>query len=127
MPGRSVGACGAKPPTGSREADLQRTIRGAMTSAPDRTEGLAGRPVVVVPCFNEAARLDAAELLRLAETVDVWLVDDGSTDDTRAVCERIAASSGGRIVARANAQNSGKAETVRTAMLDACRAGAPVT
>ncbi len=98
-----------------------------MISAPDRTDGLARRPVIVVPCFNEASRLDAAELLRLAETVDVWLVDDGSTDDTRSVSERIAAASGGRIEARSNARNSGKAETVRTGMLDACRAGAAVT
>src|SRR5688572_27059398 len=97
-----------------------------MPPAHDRTEGPVTRPVVVVPCFNEAARLDAGEMLRLAGSADVWLVDDGSTDETAAVCRRIAESSEGRISARANPRNAGKAETVRTAMLDACAAGAPV-
>ena len=96
-------------------------------TAPDRTAGLSGRPVIVVPCFNEAARLDDAEFLRLGETADVWLVDDGSTDDTRAVSERIASTSNGRVSARGNARNCGKAETVRTSMLAACQAGASVT
>jgi dolichyl-phosphate beta-glucosyltransferase len=98
-----------------------------MTAAPERTEAPLGRPVIVVPCYNEAARLDAGEFLRLADHVDVWLVDDGSSDDTLRVSQRIAAGSAGRISARANARNSGKAETVRVAMLAACEAGAAAT
>ena len=98
-----------------------------MTAAPERAEVPLGRPIIVVPCYNEAARLDAGEFLRLAEHVDVWLVDDGSTDDTLRVAQRIAADSAGRVSARANAQNSGKAESVRVAMLAACEAGAAST
>ena len=42
--------------------------------------------VVVVPCFNEARRLDTAALRTLAERLDdVVIVDDGSTDDTAAI------------------------------------------
>jgi dolichyl-phosphate beta-glucosyltransferase len=95
-----------------------------MTLVPERIGPPAGRPVIVVPCFNEADRLDAAEMRRLAEHVDVWLVDDGSSDGTLGVAEHIAGGSDGRISARANARNSGKAETVRAAMLAACESGA---
>jgi dolichyl-phosphate beta-glucosyltransferase len=77
------------------------------------------RPVVVVPCYNEALRLDRAELLRLSEHTDVWLVDDGSKDDTRAVADGIASASNGRVRSLANERNLGKAETVRRAMLRA--------
>ena len=41
------------------------------------------RASVVIPCFNEAHRLDRDELRRLGDSVDVVLVDDGSTDSTR--------------------------------------------
>jgi dolichyl-phosphate beta-glucosyltransferase len=82
------------------------------------------RIVVVVPCFNEAARLRQDELLRLADSVEVWLADDGSTDRTREVCEQIADQSGGRVRAVANDRNRGKAETVRRYMLAACDEGA---
>ncbi len=82
-------------------------------------------PVVVVPCYNEAARLDRGELLRLAGSVDVWLADDGSTDQTRRISDEIAAASGGRVRALADDRNRGKAETVRRHMLAACDEGAP--
>jgi dolichyl-phosphate beta-glucosyltransferase len=98
-----------------------------MAAAPDRTEAPSGRPVIVVPCYNEAARLDAGEMLRLAARADVWLIDDGSTDGTLAVSRRIADTSDGRVTARANERNVGKAETVRRSMLAACEAGVAVT
>ncbi len=85
-----------------------------------------GRPVVVIPCFNEAARLDAVEVLRLAEEVDVWLVDDGSTDATREVIDSIADRSGGGVRATGNPRNLGKAETVRRHLLEASTEGAAV-
>ena len=86
------------------------------------------RPIVVIPCFNEADRLDAGQVRALAEGgTDVWLVDDGSRDRTRAVLEQVAASVGGSAVrALANPGNLGKAETVRRSMAAACEAGAPV-
>ena len=83
------------------------------------------RPAIVVPCYNEEERLDAAELLRLAESVDVWLVDDGSRDRTRERIESIAAGSAGRITVFANQRNLGKAETVRRHLLEGCERNAP--
>lgn len=84
------------------------------------------RPVIVIPCYNEAERLDEREFCRLAERVDVWLADDGSRDRTGEITQRIAANSGGGVRAVANDRNMGKAETVRRHMLAACDAGAPV-
>ena len=55
---------------------------------------------VVVPCYNEAARLDAASLLAFIDghaDASLLLVDDGSTDATAAVLDRLAAERPGRI------------------------------
>ncbi len=84
------------------------------------------RTVIVVPCYDEETRLDAAELRRLAESADVWLVDDGSRDRTHERIEQIAAGSGDRIVAFANQRNLGKAETVRRHLIEGCERGAPM-
>ena len=45
------------------------------------------RVVVVIPCYNEAARLRPEEVLELRRDADcdILLVDDGSTDGTREV------------------------------------------
>jgi glycosyltransferase involved in cell wall biosynthesis len=86
---------------------------------------------VVVPCFNEARRLDGAGFLPFAEEprLSVLFVDDGSTDDTRAVLARIEAElSAHGVAARtlALAENGGKGEAVRLGMLEALRDGAGV-
>lgn len=82
--------------------------------------------VIVIPCFNEAARLDAAALASLlaAEGVELLLVDDGSTDDTRARLSEIAARAPGRIDVLALDDNWGKAEAVRRGMEQALLDGA---
>jgi dolichyl-phosphate beta-glucosyltransferase len=80
--------------------------------------------IVIVPCFNEASRLDPAEFLRLAESAEVWMVDDGSGDSTGTELAAIAARSNGRVKGLANPANLGKAETVRRHLVDACAAGA---
>lgn len=74
--------------------------------------------IVVLPCYNEEKRLDPASVARLIadERIDVILVDDGSSDGTRALLERLAAGAPDRITAIVMPQNSGKAEAVRTAM-----------
>lgn len=72
--------------------------------------------IIVIPCYNEARRLDPSSVRRLVDDprIDVILVDDGSTDATRALLERIAASSDGRVMAIGLPRNAGKAEAVRT-------------
>jgi glycosyltransferase involved in cell wall biosynthesis len=84
--------------------------------------------VVVVPCFNEERRLDAAEVRRLAAApgVRVLLVDDGSRDGTRAVLSKLAEGSGGRVGTLLLDQNMGKAEAVRRGLLEALAGGAAI-
>jgi len=71
---------------------------------------------IVIPCFNEAQRLDCAAFERFAsETPEIRLlfVDDGSTDDTRRILDELAARMPDRASVLALEQNSGKAEAVR--------------
>ncbi len=73
---------------------------------------------VVVPCFNEAARLQPAGLTRLLERagLHLYLVDDGSTDSTAAVLEAFAATSPDRVHTLSTGVNVGKGEAVRTGL-----------
>jgi dolichyl-phosphate beta-glucosyltransferase len=106
----------------SRPARPQRSI-DAMEEKDTSAGGSSSRTVIVVPCFNEADRLDEREIRRLSRSVVVWLADDGSTDGTADVIGDLAASSDGRIRAVSNDRNRGKAETVRRHVLAACDSG----
>lgn len=85
--------------------------------------------IVVVPCHNEADRLDLTMLALLARTVDgLVLVDDGSTDRTAEVLRGFA--DGADVVCEVLCieRNVGKAEAVRAGLrraieLDASIAG----
>src|SRR4051812_30194141 len=84
---------------------------------------------VVVPCYNEADRLDAAPLLAFLEghpDATFVLVNDGSTDATGAVLDRLAVERPGRIRALQLTPNRGKAEAVREGLRAALAAGAGV-
>jgi len=85
---------------------------------PSRVRGasLMRRTVVVVPCFNEAKRLDTeAFLLGLREqpALEFLFVDDGSSDGTGRVVAEIVARCPERVHFERLATNSGKAEAVR--------------
>lgn len=85
--------------------------------------------VVVIPCYNEAERLSEAQVLALVghPGVDVLLVDDGSSDGTAALLERISRSAPvGRARFLVLPENRGKAEAVRTGMLAALEGGASI-
>ena len=81
---------------------------------------------LVVPCYDEARRLDVAAFVR---ALDAWpalrllFVDDGSTDDTRAVLDGLAAARPARASVLALPRNGGKAGAVwaglRHALADA--------
>jgi glycosyltransferase involved in cell wall biosynthesis len=90
-----------------------------MTSAP--------RTVLVVPCYNEAARLDATAFgAALADdpTLALLFVDDGSTDATAALLAAMAAAHGPRARLRSLSANGGKAEAVRLGLGEAIASGA---
>lgn len=76
------------------------------------------RALIVIPCFNEATRLERGMVEALLEDarVDILFVDDGSTDATREVLEAFAARTPERVTVHAMAKNVGKAEAVRTGL-----------
>jgi dolichyl-phosphate beta-glucosyltransferase len=81
-------------------------------------------PLVVVPCHNEAARLDMARFAALAESGGVRLlfVDDGSTDDTGVLLSRLEGSAGMDLIRLP--RNMGKAEAIRRGLLRGLDEGA---
>ncbi len=86
------------------------------------------RRVVVVPCFNEAQRLDGPAVLELLvdDRTDVLFVDDGSTDATRAVLFDLVRDTGGRARVLGLDDNGGKGEAVRRGLRAAIDDGAAV-
>ena len=80
---------------------------------------------LVVPCFNEAARLDPDQFDALAAAADarVLAVDDGSTDDTAAVLDKLVGRDPDRYAVLALAPNVGKGEAVRRGLLAALDRG----
>ena len=92
-----------------------------MSTAPLKT-------TVVVPCYNEAKRLDLAPFSAITGDtgVEVLFVDDGSTDDTRHLLEEACDREPGRLQFLSLYKNAGKAEAVRTGMNVALAGGAEV-
>lgn len=89
-----------------------------------QTDTRAGATIVVVPCYNEALRLDVAAYESfLTRCLDVTLlfVDDGSTDDTPLVIERLRQRHPSRVLSLRLAANVGKGEAVRRGMQLAIR------
>lgn len=79
--------------------------------------------VLVVPCFNEAERLDLAAFEAFARQargrVGFVFVDDGSTDDTRSLLESLARQVPDAVALKSLDSNQGKAEAVRQGLLTA--------
>jgi glycosyltransferase involved in cell wall biosynthesis len=82
------------------------------------------RLALIVPCYNEAARLNEPAFqgfLSSHPAVSVLFVDDGSTDATFEVLERLRRSAPDRIGVMRLETNRGKAEAVRLGILDGIR------
>jgi dolichyl-phosphate beta-glucosyltransferase len=85
---------------------------------------MSGQTLIVVPCYNEAQRLDLAAFdafLERSSNVNLLLVDDGSTDDTLQVLERLRALHPAKVDVLALEANVGKAEAVRRGVRAALR------
>ncbi|MEO5900973.1 MAG: glycosyltransferase [Ilumatobacteraceae bacterium] len=84
---------------------------------------------IVVPCFDEAQRLDLDRLLKLLDHDGLVLhfVDDGSTDATASILERARAAHPDRIHVVTLPSNRGKAEAVRVGLAATCAAGYDLT
>jgi dolichyl-phosphate beta-glucosyltransferase len=83
--------------------------------------------IVVVPCYNEARRLDTRAFAQF-RTTGHWLeflfVNDGSTDGTLDMLGHLRCASPDTIRLRDQQPNQGKAEAVRGGMLEAMDLGA---
>jgi glycosyltransferase involved in cell wall biosynthesis len=80
------------------------------------------RLCLVVPCYNEAERLDPMPFLQMVQSrsdVGFLFVNDGSTDATATVLADVVARGNGRIAALNLEQNVGKAGAVRAGIQSA--------
>jgi glycosyltransferase involved in cell wall biosynthesis len=78
--------------------------------------------VLVVPCYNEAARLDPEAFLHCVSThpgMQLVLVNDGSVDGTAKILDRIRGAAPASVTIVREPINRGKAEAVRAGMLAA--------
>ena len=77
---------------------------------------------LVIPCYNEASRLDADTFVRFVaarDDVRLLFVDDGSTDTTSLVLADIAEKSAGRVDTLVLPHNRGKAHAVQRGIIAA--------
>lgn len=84
---------------------------------------------LVIPCYNEASRLDEAALLSLADDDDgahLLFVDDGSTDGTGDRLRALKTRRPEQVKVLTLEQNQGKAEAVRRGLLGAMAGGDPI-
>ncbi len=72
------------------------------------------RTLVVVPTYNERENIRplVEELLALADTIDVWVADDGSPDGTADAVRALAASHPGRVELLLRAEKGGRGAAV---------------
>src|SRR4051812_25130317 len=87
------------------------------------------RLTVVVPCYNEAARLDVGPLLAFVDgrpDASLLLVNDGSTDATGEVLDRLARGRSARIAALQLTPTRGRAGAVGGGLGAALAAGAEI-
>ena len=84
---------------------------------------------IVIPCFNEAERLNRDEVgVLLADPqVQIIFVDDGSTDGTLELLSDLRIEHPERIEVLPLPENIGKAEAVRKGLLHAVSSSADIT
>lgn len=90
--------------------------------ADDPDLAMLPRTTLVVPCYNEADRLEVDVFVRaLADypALTLFFVDDGSRDRTREILAGLVARCAGRVSVASLPSNSGKAEAVRQGVLGA--------
>lgn len=91
-------------------------------ASPDDTKKSTSLPrmIMIVPCYNEAARLQQKKFLdfRMGNCdLQFLFVNDGSSDETQSVLDAMSAQGLDRIASLRLRNNVGKAEAVRQGML----------
>ncbi|WP_263360180.1 glycosyltransferase [Acidicapsa ligni] len=83
---------------------------------------------IIIPCYNEESRLPRAQFLEFVQKhpqISFLFVNDGSTDNTLSMLEKLCSSTLGGLSLLNLQANSGKAEAVRLGMLHAMLAIQP--
>jgi dolichyl-phosphate beta-glucosyltransferase len=99
------------------------------TPDPDsRAEAASGmrKSCIIIPCYNEAGRLNAGEFLEWAgrrPDPHFLFVNDGSTDGTGGILDRLSRACPGQIRHITMERNRGKAEAVRRGFLESFVSG----
>lgn len=86
------------------------------------SDSLQQRTWIVVPCYNEAERLDGGAFLQYLKgnpQVSLLFVNDGSRDGTLALLQQLRVQLPEQIDVLNKEKNAGKAEAVRSGMLQA--------
>jgi len=99
---------------------MQESAVLTRAAAPDRV------PTLVIPCFNEADRLQGPAFEHFLSKNPSWrllFVNDGSTDDTTTVLRALEARLPRQISVLLLEKNGGKAEAVRRGILAAIESG----
>jgi dolichyl-phosphate beta-glucosyltransferase len=105
----------------------QYTVEVVSKPTKDVANERAGDLALVVPCYNEATRLDPAAFVHFLTNhpgARLVMVDDGSVDGTWGILEQIRAAAPAPVTAIRHPKNRGKAEAVRAGIL-AALAGKP--
>ena len=106
--------------------ERRESASGLVNIKPDK-DVLMSRAIVVVPCYNEARRLNLRliqEYGRRADSAELLFVNDGSRDETPQLIEQLHRGQSARFHYLHLAQNSGKAEAVRQGLLRVLALGA---
>jgi len=85
-----------------------------------------GKTCIIVPCYNESGRLNAGEFLEWARRepeLHFLFVNDGSTDGTGEILDRLSRACHERIRHITMERNRGKAKAVRCGFLESFRSG----
>jgi dolichyl-phosphate beta-glucosyltransferase len=97
-----------------------------VSEAQAEQRALDDRCTIVVPCYNEARRLPSekfVEFVHARHDIDLLFVNDGSSDNTLEVLERLQRVCGPTVSVLHKPVNGGKSEAVRGGMLRAIEAG----
>lgn len=88
------------------------------------------RCTIVVPCYNEARRLQSekfVEFVHAARDIDLLFVNDGSTDNTQEVLERLQRVCGPSVSVLHKPVNGGRAKPYAMACCAPSRLGEAVS